>query len=154
MIRLYRAKLSLVAATLIAAVLLATQLPLGELLHQRSQLAAATTELSVVAAHNRQLVADVAALQQRATIAEIAHQEYGLVWRGQRAFVVLPETSAATSSSGSLGFTKLAPADLVAGDGAALAGSGIAPSPPTPAAPQPGLWTKVLARVEFWRWAF
>ena len=153
MIQLYRARLALVAATLVAAVVLATQLPLGELLHQRTQLSAAASELSVVEAHNRQLSGDVALLRERSTIATIAHQEYGLVLPGQRAYVVLPAQARGATSSGLLDAGRLPAIDLVAGDTAALAGTGIGAGPAA-ARPAGSLWSKVFGRLAFWRWAF
>lgn len=163
MIQLYRARLVLVVATILAVVVLATQLPLGELFHQRSQLSAAASELAVVDAHNRQLQSDVAALGRRSTIASIAHQEYGLVLAGQSAYVVLPVRSSgsgAARTAGPLALSPIPAVGLVAGDALALAGtragnaSGLGAAPAASAKPAGSLWSRAIDRMAFWRWAF
>lgn len=156
---LRRARLVLLAAVLLAAAVLVSELPIGSLSRERAALAAAGTELKVLDARDRALGADVSSLERRSTIESIARKEYGLVRPGQREYVVLPAGSArpagTSSLAGGIKAPSLSAADLVAGNEAALAGSGIAGVPdPSKSAASPGIWSLALGHLEFWRWAF
>ncbi|HVB04711.1 MAG TPA: septum formation initiator family protein [Acidimicrobiales bacterium] len=139
---LYRARLALLAAALSAVALVAVEFPFSLLIHQRSALARTSGELADLNARNAGLQGDIRALSSKATIAEIAHEDYGLVGPGQLSFVILPAagSAAATSLEGS----SIPPRDLVAST-----------APPT-ASPQPstvhgpGLWRRFVSRLEFW----
>ena len=147
MILLYRARIFLVAAVLAAIVLLVLELPLSTILRQRGQIATASHELGLVQRRNTELRADVAALRENSAIAAIAHEEYGLVQPGQQSFVILP-SAGASNASGLLGTRSLPASDLVVQ----------ASDPSTPAAKSApahsSLTSRVLDRLEFWRWAF
>lgn len=156
--RLHRARLFLLVAAGLSAALLATQLPLSELVGQRRELAVATQQLQVLDQRNAQLRAENAALRQPSTVAAIAHADYGLVRPGQRAYVILPGRSA---SAGSLAAPRLPRSDLLSGSAAALTGVGAPPAALTAAgapAGSPGqagsFWSRTLTALEFWRWAF
>ncbi len=150
MSRLHRARLALLVAVALAGALVVTQLPLGELLSQRRQLAITGQQLAEISARNAALRAENAALRQPATIEAIAHQEYGLVRPGQLAFVILPPSS--SSSASAISQAPLPRSDLVAGSAAALTGLGATSS--GTGSTGPGVLGRTLQQLEFWRWAF
>lgn len=149
-----RAQLVLCGAVVLAAVIVGTQLPLGQILGQRAAIARQTAELHQLQSRDAALSAQVHALSQPSTVAVIAHQQYGLVHPGQISYVILPEPTAAGSAtpSGPLATVAIPADDLVPSD--AMIAAATAP----PAAPNPdgrkGFLGQVLDRLEFWRWAF
>jgi hypothetical protein len=150
-----RAQLVLCGAVVLAAVIVGTQLPLGQILGQRAAIARQSAELHQLQSRDAALWAQVHALGQPSTVAVIAHQQYGLVYPGQISYVILPEPTAAGSSStqsGPLSTVTIPADDLVPSD--AMVAAATAP----PAAPDPdgrkGFLGQVLDRLEFWRWAF
>ena len=149
MIPLYRARISLFAAIGLASALLAFELPIAELLHQKSELATVTSQLNAVDGRNRALSADIGALRQSSTIASIAHAEYGLVNPGQISYALLPSSNGARAASGTLGDTSISAVDLVVPAATPVDISDAAKAAPT----GPGLWSQVENRLEFWRWA-
>jgi hypothetical protein len=149
-IHLYRARLAVLCAVVLGVGALVVEFPLSELVHQRGQLVSVSGQLATVDAHNAQLRADVSSLSHAATIAAVAHEEYGLIAPGQESFVILPQTGAKSPDPLSVGEIPIS--DLVA-----------APPPPAttndpvaaPAPPPAGsLWSRTVSRLEFWRWAF
>jgi cell division protein FtsB len=140
---LYRARLALVAALLFSAALVAAEFPLSMLLHQRSELALVASQVSTLQQRNSGLQGDVAALSQDSTIAEIAHEEYGLVSPGQLAYAILP--GAGSASANSLAVEEIPPRDLVA------TANALTPSPRPVAVKGPGLWGRFISHLEFWR---
>ena len=64
--------------------------PTRTYLDQRRAIALQEKTISLLKAENAKLSAQRTALQSDATIEEIARQEYGLVFPGQQAFMVLP----------------------------------------------------------------
>jgi hypothetical protein len=147
-----RAQLVLCGAVVLAAVIVGTQLPLGQILGQRAAIARETAELGQLQSQDAALSAQVRALGQPSTVAVIAHQQYGLVYRGQISYVILPEATGGGSTAGPLSSVTIPTADLVPSD-AMIADGG---SPPAPADPEgrTGFLGQVLERLEFWRWAF
>lgn len=143
-LRLRRARAVLAGACCLAGVLLVFELPLGELVHQRSDLAGVEAELRASSAQDHRLEAEITSLGRPSTVAAIAHQDYGLVDKGQLSYVILP-----TSGSGSslLGSSKVPAGDLVP--------PSVSPYAPAPAAVparrSPGLWERIAQRLEFWR---
>jgi cell division protein FtsB len=149
------ARVALLAGLGLAGAIAVTQLPLGELLAQRGQIAVASRQLAVVDQRNAQLSAENRALAQPATVAAIAHQDYGLVHPGQLAYVILP--AANDRGEGVLGRVSISRSQMVSSDAAAL--TGIAPA--AAATPSAGagagpasLLSRTLDHLEFWRWAF
>lgn len=157
MISLQRARLSLLAAVGLASALLVLELPMGELLHQRGQLAAVSGQLARLQATNRALAGDVASLRQSSTVAAIAHAEYGLVRPGQRAYAVLASGAGATGAVAPALVQRAVPkVDLVV-PAAGFLGSGtagLAAASADGTSTVGSLWTRALDRLEFWRWAF
>jgi cell division protein FtsB len=64
--------------------------PTRTYLEQRRDIALQEQTIAVLKSENAKLAEQRAALQSDASIAEIARQEYGLVFPGQQAFMVLP----------------------------------------------------------------
>ncbi len=150
-----RARLGLSVAVLLGVALVASQFPVGEILHTRAAAAAASHELSTLQRQNHSLSAEIAALHLPGVIARLAHGSDGLVRRGESFDVVLPSRSARGSAApGTLGAHKIPRADIVVGEGAldpALA-SGSGHSNGTGAQrPQPGFFSRFLQRLEFWK---
>jgi len=176
-----RARLSLLAAVGVAAAILVFELPVNELLHQRSQISETQGQLSSIEARNAALRASIAALRQPATIGAIAHLDYGLVKPGEQAYAIEPASSKdaagaqrASDSSGSLSDTKLPNSDFAiasatalgigsGGNGSVNSSRGTSTHALTTSATHggrsstagsPGLWNEVLGRLEWWRSAF
>ncbi len=159
-----RARLFFFVALLVAGVVLVTNFPLTSLLHDRSTLGAENHQLAGLRAANDSLSAQVNALKSPATVGQIAHQDYGLVSRGQRSVVVLPGPPGSAGGGGASGPLANGPvpsSDLLPSD------SILAPSvPSSSSAPSssstngghgrsgPGFWGRVMNRLEFWKSVF
>jgi len=143
-----RARLLVLVALILGAVIIATEFPLGQLLRGRAAVAQASAQLSRLQAQNRALAADVASLHEDATIARIAHANYGLVAEGERSIVVLPSPSAgAGEGTGPLDSTTVPRSDLVPTD--AIVSS--TPSRGGEPVKREGYWSRLLQRLEFWK---
>jgi cell division protein FtsB len=152
---LRRARAGLVVATALAGGLIVTQLPVGELLGQRAQLRTLGAQLTVLAQRNAALRAENDALRQPATVAAIAHQYYGLIRPGQRAYVILPDAGDGNPSS--LGTPSLSRSQIVSSSAAAITGVGspaVSGASAAGGAPGGSLLSRTLDHLEFWRWAF
>lgn len=147
-----RAKIFLLVAAVVAAVVLATNLPLGALLHGRATVAAETRQLSTLEAENQALSSQVRALDEPTTVGQIAHEDYGLVRPGQRSTVVLPAPSASGSNgaTGPLASSTIPVSDLLPSD-SILAPATDAEAAGHAARTGPGFWGQVLQRLEFWK---
>jgi hypothetical protein len=139
---LYRARLGLVVATVASFVALVSWFPLGELLRQRGELAALTSQVASIDHRNATLSGDVASLRTDASVETIAHQEFGLVKPGQLSFVVLP-AAGSTTGAPALDPTPIPRTDVVAEPPAT--------APETASARSgPGFWGRFISRLEFW----
>jgi hypothetical protein len=142
-----RARIALLVALMAGIVITATEFPLGQLLRGRAAVAGAGHQLSHLQAQNRALAAEVGSLHQSGTVARIAHQDYGLIAKGERSVVVLPSRGAAAGpgsdplSSTGIPKSDLVPSDAIVSPGATGAASG----------KRPGFWKRVLQRLEFWK---
>lgn len=142
----YRARLFFVLALALALAIVATEFPIGELMHVRSAGAAAASELAKVRKENRLLAGQVKDLKTAGTIEQIAHQQYGLVKAGQRSYVVMPSAPAgSTKAVGPLADDRIPRADLVPTDSVL--------SPPVSSSSSSGgsFWHRLLRRLEFWK---
>jgi cell division protein FtsB len=144
---------------------LATSFPAAALLRQRHDLSTASSELSTLNSQIRSLQSQDEELSQPQNIAAIARRDYGMVRPGQTAYRILPTSSQESSNeslSGNLDQGPVMPgsAQSLALDGA---GPGLGQQPLTtpgvtsgsPAirsgSATPGLWSRVLGTLEFWR---
>jgi cell division protein FtsB len=145
-----RAQLVLCLSVLAAAVIVGTQLPLGQILAQRAAIASQTAELAKLRAQSAALSAQVHALNQDSTVATIAHEYYGLVRPGQISYVILPAAARPGGTPAPLATSPIPAGDIVPSD------SAISETQQTPPAPTPGagLANQIVSRLEFWRWAF
>jgi cell division protein FtsB len=142
------------------AVVLVAWFPAGALLAQRRTLAQATTTLHDLTVQDRALRAESRNLANPAEIARIARQQFGLVAPGQIAYQVLPPPGrgSGVDDTGDPGLSPLvspsAAPELPPGT---VATSGVTPAKRTAshstasAAGSPGLFTRVLDTLEFWR---
>jgi cell division protein FtsB len=148
--RTHRARLGLVVSVIAAGVFVGFEFPVGELLHQRAEISLTASQLRALTAADRALAGQVASLRSASGIERIAHEQYGLVHPGQTAYVVLPFRGDRNLGN-PLAEHPIPSGDVVpAASGAVAApGRGTASGPPGE-----GLWQRVLARLEFWRWAF
>ncbi len=157
--RTRRGRLLLLASAGLSALVLVAWFPAGALLHQRQAQAAASQQLARVRSENSQLRAEARRLSQPAEIGRVARQRYQLVGPDQRAYQVLPPSSAGAGST-------LYPGDPAEQPLAAPSAGGATPDPadttttlPAPAhhapahhaAPSPGLGRRILNTLEFWR---
>jgi cell division protein FtsB len=146
-----RARLIFLAAVILAVVIVVGEIPLGALVHEKATIAASSRKLQILQNENNSLSQAVSSLEDPSTIERIAHAQYGLIERGQRAYVILPGPGDDTTGPSPLSSTLLSPEQIVPNDAAgatAAAGSGHA------ANHNPSLWSQIEQRLEFWRWAF
>ncbi len=98
-----RRRIPVALAALFAAVVLATSFPLGGLLSQRHQLAAAADQLHRLRSANGLLAEQKRQLDSNAAIQRLARADYQLVSPGQTLYDVLPPSrGSATASGGAL----------------------------------------------------
>jgi cell division protein FtsB len=138
----------MLGAALCAAVIVVAWFPARELIGQHEELAAVNAQLSTLAKRNVSLSADISALSSYSTIAAIAHEQYGLVRRGQTSYLILPAVGSA-AANGELATTAIAPQDLIAAPVDE-------PRPASTRASSAGagsFWSRFSSHLEFWRWA-
>jgi hypothetical protein len=134
-------------ALLAGIAIVATEFPLGQLMRGRAALGQTTQQLTQLQAQNRALARQVSDLRQNGTIARIAHQDYGLISRGQRSVVVLPSATTKTGgASGPLSTTKVPKSDLVPSDAIVSPSGGR-----VRAVKRAGFWSRLVQRLEFWK---
>ena len=138
----------MLGAALFAAVIVVAWFPARELIGQHEELSAVNGQLSVLAKRNASLSADISALSSYSTIAAIAHEQYGLVRRGQSSYVILPAVGSA-AANGALTTVSIAPQDLIAAPideprPASTGGSSTGSA---------SFWSRFESHLEFWRWA-
>jgi cell division protein FtsB len=166
-----RAKLVGVACLALCVLVLATSFPVSALMRQHRQISAATSELQVLTSENESLQMQASTLSEPANIAALARRDYDLVRPGQTAYTVLPLPGSLESPQTSSGHSSLdqgpvapgsAQSEALLGDGGSAAtGSSPGSSGASSAAAQgqagttaksvPGLWSRVLGTLEFWR---
>ncbi|MGH8979703.1 MAG: FtsB family cell division protein [Acidimicrobiales bacterium] len=146
-----RHRTMLVAATVIAAVMLAAWFPATDLLHQHEQLAAATTQLHELDQKNHALERKADELQTPAAVERIAQQQYDLVVPGEEAYQVLPPATsgngAVTGASGSSTPGALGGAGGAGGATAAVGATGAT----TSVSSSGGFFSRLRQTLEFWR---
>jgi cell division protein FtsB len=147
----------LAASVVFAAVVLVAWFPAGALLAQQRTITRASSMLTQLRRDDRALAIESKKLSTQAEIARIARQQFGMVPPGALAYQVLPppgSTGRATDpNAGDLGNTAVvspsASAELPPGS---LAGSKPgAGRTEHNASNQPGLLTRLLHTLEFWR---
>jgi cell division protein FtsB len=157
-----RLRYTVLLTSVVVLVFLGLELPIGQYVANDSAIAQTTAELTRLKAGNAELAAAISRLHEPAQIAQIAHERYGLIFRGQVAYVVEPETTSTRSSSapaGSLADNPLPAGDIVPSDAPISAGLIGAPVVPSPAGapqerPRPqrgGFFSSLLHHLEFWR---
>lgn len=144
-----RARLVLIVSIVIAFVLVGTKVPLGQLSAESAAAGKYSAQLDKLRSENRALTDQIRQLGSDSEIATIAHAEYGLVHPGQQSLVILPSSQVPSAGPNPLGTTKLGGGQIVPSDSDT--------GPPVITAPSGGggsLFSQVLQRLEFWRWAF
>ena len=143
-----RARLVLLLALIAGIVITATEFPLSELMSGRAAVAQAAQQLRALQSQNKALASQVSSLHEGGTVARIAHQDYGLVAKGERSVVVLPSRSTGGSAgAGPLSATTVPKSDLVPSD-AIVSSTGGGTGAVHKAA---GFWERVVQRLEFWK---
>jgi cell division protein FtsB len=148
--RTHRARLGLVVSVIAAGTFVGLEFPVAELLHQRAEIGLTASQLRVLTATDRALAGQVASLRSASGIERIAHEQYGLVHPGQAAYVVLPFRGDRNRGN-PLAEHPIPSGAIVPAVAGAVAARGRDSSA---GPPSEGLWQRVLARLEFWRWAF
>ncbi len=157
-----RARAVLLGAALFAVVVLATSMPIGNLLSQRQQLRSSSAELARLHAENSLLSHEAHQLSNTATVDALARSVYGLVPPGSKAYDILPASSASGSTSPAAGnAVPLEGPPVVPGSKESQALLGVDPGgfqwPAVTSAASvgsssgPGYWSRVLSNLEFWR---
>jgi cell division protein FtsB len=88
-----RNRIILVLGVVVSLAVVIAWFPASDLLHQRQQLAAETSELHQLDAQNHSLRRQAKALETPAAVGRIAQQQYDLVKPGEQAYQVLPPSS-------------------------------------------------------------
>ncbi|HEX3334209.1 MAG TPA: septum formation initiator family protein [Acidimicrobiales bacterium] len=158
-----RARLWLLGAVVLAAVIMFAWFPASSLLSQRSNLAGTAAGLASLHTQDRALAQEKKSLSDTGEIGRIAREQYQLVSPGQQAYEVLPPSGAAATGTpysgdpGSRGpVTPAASAELP--PGGATTTTTVAPSAARSHGPQqsqapaaaPGLLSRMLHALEFW----
>ncbi len=146
-----RARILFLLSLVVALAIVATELPVSQLLHVRSAVAGANQQLTSLNEANAALSQQVKDLQSPSTIENLAHAQFNLVKPGQRSYVILPSTGTGPSGgTDPLTTNLLQPSQIVPSD----AGDVPPPSTTSRRSSTEGVWGQVLDRLEFWRWAF
>jgi cell division protein FtsB len=148
--RTHRARLGLLVSVIAAGTFVGLEFPIGELLHQRAEISLTAGQLAALTATDRSLAGQVTSLRSAGGIEHIAHEQYGLIYPGQTAYVVLP-FSGDSDLADPLSEHPIPASDIVPAAPGAVAGPGRAAAAGRAGE---GLWQRVIARLEFWRWAF
>jgi cell division protein FtsB len=157
---LRRARLSLIAAAVVAALVLVSEVPINELMQERDAAAASATELAKLHQMNSSLAAQIRGFEDGTTVERIAHERYGLVAPGQQSVVVMPGGSPGDSvGDGSSGATAplnadtipqsaLVPSDAMLSPGSGNSSAGRGSDSPGATA---SLWQRFVNQLEFWK---
>jgi cell division protein FtsB len=160
-----RSLVALGASVAAAVVILVAWFPAGALIDQHRTLASASTTLVQLQAEDRALTAESKNLSNPSEIARIARQQYQLVVPGEQAFQVLPPSGSAGGAadpySGDPGLSapvspsaepELPPGSVPAHPAGATSKAKTSTHGQSAlAAGPPGLFTRVLHTLEFWR---
>jgi cell division protein FtsB len=161
-----RARVLLLGAVIVSAVLLCAWFPATSLLSQRSSLAAAQAQISTLHSQDGALAQEKKNLSDAGEIGRIAREQYQLVSPGQKAYEVLPPSGAAGAKTpyagdpGSNGpVTPSASAELPPGGvttttlapGSSSGRSSGSGSKSGTGQASPGFFTRVEHSLEFWR---
>ncbi len=145
-----RNRLVLALAIAVSVGIFGAWFPLPSLLQQRSQLAAASIELSQLQRENAALRHDQKQLRTPTALGRIAQEEYDLVPPGDQAYQVLP-ASGSGGPYGSLGPTSSSGAGAASGSGGAVARARAPSGSSPPAGTSGSLLSRMLRTLEFWR---
>jgi cell division protein FtsB len=151
-----RARLLLVGAIVVAAVIMVAWFPASSLLHQRTSLSGAQSQLATLHAQDAALAQEAKNLSDSTEIGRIAREQYQLVTPGQQAYEVLqpPGGSAAgTAEAGDPGatapVTPSAMSELPPGGVTTTTAPHAAHATTAPGSP--GLLSRMVHALEFWR---
>ena len=89
----------LILSVTAVAVIVLFVLPGRQLLAQSHQLSSTRHRIEMLDQENAKLSAQARSLRSDATVEQLARQKYGLVKPGEQAYVVLPPTAAAPTST-------------------------------------------------------
>lgn len=155
-----RSRLLFAGALVFSAVVLLAWFPASSLLHQHSDLASTSSQLSALHKQDAALAEEKKNLSDAGEIGRIAREQYQFVAPGQRAYEVLPPSGAAAAGTpyagdpGSTGpATPSATSELPPGGvtttttPAGKVGHASTPAPQSSS----GLLTRMLHSLEFWR---
>jgi cell division protein FtsB len=161
--RLRRARLWLLGAVVLAAVIMFAWFPVGSLLSQRSNLSGTQAELSSLHKQDGALTQEKKSLSDAGEIGRIAREQYQLVSPGQQAYEVLPPSGAPSSGTpytgdpGSHGpvaptaSAELPPGGVTTTTTVPTSRSASHAVRHTQAPAAPGLAARMLHSLEFWR---
>ncbi len=157
----------LVGAVVVAVIVLAAWFPMTALLHQRSALASASSQLSSLRASDKALGKEQKALGSSAEIGRIARQQYQLVSPGQQVYEVLPPNDKVGASGAYTGdpgnqapVDPSAASELPPSSGTTTPGATTTTTTPSTARSSssssaatghPGLLSRIGQTLEFWR---
>jgi len=155
-----RARLVLLGAVLVAALVLVAWFPARALLHQHASLGATASELSTLHHQDAAMAQERANLSAPGEIGRIAREQYQLVSPGQQAYEVLPAAGAgATALAGDPGAkgpvapsaTAVLPPGGSATSTTAPAGSAHRSTVSGTGASGSGFVARMVQTLEFWR---
>lgn len=150
-----RNRLILVVGVVASMAVVGAWFPVSGLLHQRQQLAAASSQLHQLHVENQALSHRAKQLETPAAVGRIAQQQYNLVTPGEQAYQVLPPASAngdgtlttPTAASGAPG----AAGSAAGGAPTGTTGRATAATTRTASSTSGGFLERVVQTLEFWR---
>ena len=152
-----RARLTLLGAVVISAVVVFAWFPASSLLSQRSTLAASEAQLASLHKQDAALAQEKKNLSDAGEIGRIAREQYQLVSPGQGAYEVLPPSGAAAAGTPYAGdpgsadpVTPSATPELPPG-GVTTTGPPLTGKAATRASTSSGFVSRMLHALEFWR---
>jgi cell division protein FtsL len=93
-----RAVRLLLLAMIAVGVLLLFVFPFRTLVDQRHQLSSTQRQITALTKENDQLSARIKSLKTPSQIEQIAHQDFGLVMKGQQSYTIIPKSSPTTTA--------------------------------------------------------
>ena len=133
------------AAVLSAAALIGVWFPFSTLLGQSAQLSATSQQIAAIQHQSRDLSIQQKLLSTTEAEALLAREEYQLVRPGQRLIQILNNNLSGSQATGDPGFQPLVSPSNAAGL------LPVDPSTPPSTVHSPGLWSRVVRTLEFWR---
>lgn len=150
-IKARRARLGFVVSIVASMAIFAAWFPASDLLHQRQQLATATTQLDQLRQQDQALAKEQKNLSSPTEISRIARDQYQLVTQGSTPYQVLPKADTAKgSATGMYASDPGAQPPVVPSGDVELPPGAVGTAQNTPASSRSTFFGRILQTLEFW----